>query len=71
MCGRVGPPKARHAVMARSLARDSDSSPEASEVPGGGFNRSVARSALHARGRIWVKGRIAECPRLQQIGRTT
>jgi len=69
MRGSVRPHDARHAVLPTFFARDSDSSPMASQVTGGGgFDVAVAQLALHARGRFGVEGRIAQCPRLQQIG---
>lgn len=71
MRGGVPLPPARHAVLPASLARRSDAPREAREFWDHGFNTSVAKWALHSRGEIWVKGRIAGCPRLQQIGRQT
>jgi len=70
MRGGVWPHNARHAVLPTSLARASDSLPEAGQICDEGFNASVAQWALHARGRNWVEGRIAVCPRLQQIARS-
>ena len=60
------PPNERHAVLPTSLARDSDWPSEPVEILGDGFNTPVAQWALHTRGRNWLEGRIAECPRLQQ-----
>jgi len=59
----------RHAVPPTSLVRHSASPTEAGQIGDYGFNASVAQRALHARGGFGVKGRIAACPRLQQIGR--
>jgi hypothetical protein len=71
MYGGVRPPKSRQAVLPKSFARDLYSPPGAGQIWDDGFNRSVAQSAVRARRRNWVEGRIAECPRLQQIGRAT
>lgn len=62
-------PTPRHAVLATSIARHLDSQQEAGEICDDGFNTPVAQWALHVRGRTWVEGRIAKCPRLQHIGR--
>src|SRR5580700_2872895 len=56
----------RHAVLPASLMRHSASPTEAGRIGNDEFNMSVAQWALHARGRNWVEGRIAKCPRLQQ-----
>jgi hypothetical protein len=66
MRGGVLPARARHAVLPTSLMRHSASPTEAGQIGDGGSNMSVAQWALHARGRKWVEGRIAKCPRLQQ-----
>jgi hypothetical protein len=66
MRGGVPLPTARDAVLLASLARRSDARLEIGEFWDDGFNTSVAKWALHSRGRISVKGRIAKCPRLQQ-----
>lgn len=58
-------PKERHAVLTTFLACESDSPSEAVGVLGDGFSTPVLRWALQARGRNWVEGRIAACPRLQ------
>jgi hypothetical protein len=66
MRGGVRPHNTRHAVLPTSLMRHSTSPTEAGQIGNNGFNMSVAQWALHARGRNWVEGRIANCPRLQQ-----
>ena len=68
MRGGVGPPNTRHVVLPTSIARGSSSPPGAGEICDG-FDSIVTQRALRARGGYWVEGRIAECPRLQQIGR--
>jgi hypothetical protein len=69
MRGRVLLARARHALLPISLVRHSGSPTEAGQIGDYGFNASVAQRELHARGRNWFDGRIAECPRLLQIGR--
>ena len=61
-------PNTWHAILPTWLAHDSDSPPGAGETWDDGFKTPVAQWALRARGRYWVEGRIAECPRLQQNG---
>jgi hypothetical protein len=71
MRGGVGPAKARHAVPPTCLARDSVSRPEAGQISDDGSNALRAHRELRARGRNWCEGRIATCPRLQQLGQIT
>jgi hypothetical protein len=59
-------PAPRHARHATSVACNSGAASPAGETRRSGFNTPLAQWALHARVRNWVKGRIAECPRLQQ-----
>ena len=69
MRGGVRPAKTRHVVVLTPLERDAHSPPGVGQIREREyrFNSSVAQGALHAGGRNWVEGRIAECPRLQQI----
>jgi hypothetical protein len=69
MRGGARSSETRHAVPT-SLARGSESLPEAAQICDDGFNTS-AHWALIAWGRNGVEGRIAVCPRLQQIGQIT
>jgi len=71
MRGGVLLARARHAVLPTSLVRHSASPTEARPIGDYGFNASVAQRALHAWGGFGVKGRIAGCPRLQQVGQIT
>ena len=67
MRGGVLLPRARHAALATSLVRHSGAPTEAGQIGVRGFHPSAAAQwALHARGRNWIDGRIAKCPRLQQ-----
>ena len=59
----------RHART--SLTGEPGSPQESGEICSDGFDTPVAQRALHARGRNWIEGRIAVCPRLQQIGQIT
>jgi hypothetical protein len=71
MRGGVLLARARRAVVPTCLARDLVSRPEAGQISDDGSNALLAQRALHARGGFGVKGRIAKCPRLQQIGQIT
>jgi hypothetical protein len=71
MRGGVLLARARQAVLSTSLIRHSASPTEAGQIGDYGINASVAQRDLRARGRFGVKGRIAACPRLQQILRIT
>jgi hypothetical protein len=55
------PRLARHAI-----ARNSRSALPRVKTQYQEFNTTLAQRGLRARGRNWVEGRIAECPRLQQ-----
>jgi hypothetical protein len=59
-------PTPRHARHATSIASNAGRGSPAGETRRYGFNTSLAQRELRARGRNWVDGRIAECPRLQQ-----
>jgi hypothetical protein len=67
MRGGVRPAKTRHVVVPSPLERDSHSPQGMGQIREDRCNSSVAQWALRAGGRNWVDGRIAECPRLQQI----
>lgn len=59
-------PTPRHRRHATSIACNSGPASPAGKTRRSGFNTPLAQRELRARGRNWVKGRIANCPRLQQ-----
>jgi hypothetical protein len=61
-------PTPRHARHATSIACNSGATSAAGETRRYGFNTALAQGGLRARGGNRFEGRIAECPRLQQIG---
>jgi len=71
MRGGARPRTTWHAGLTAPIACHSDSLHEAGEICDDGCNTAVAQWALHARRRNWIEGRIAVCPRLQQIGQIT
>ena len=61
-------PTLRPARRSTSIARNSGPPSRAGETCRRRFNTPLTQRELRARGRNWCEGRIAECPRLQQIG---
>jgi hypothetical protein len=62
-------PTPRPARRSTSLAYNSGPPSPAAETRRFRFNTPLEQQGLRARGRNWFEGRIAECPRLLQIGR--
>ena len=61
-------PTPRHARQATSIADNSGPASRTGETRRYGFEMPLAQRELRACERNWSEGRIAKCPRLQQIG---